>query len=225
MLKNSRSLWHLAVCYYCVVNSLALFPVERDQSSVTPMFTSFSFSLALLSHLRWYHSSKFFNQHSVYTSHLFPFMLHILPIPSFVWKNVILDKRSNVCLTLLLCLRANFEFSGCMAPWILNLVIIIHKVWATRSGRLIPGKNFLLPYGWNSGQFPSPVCTLPTRSISLRFEESDPGLLVFNLATAWSRLSCRSYEKKKTPWLESASELYRPSDLRLSAKLMPAFCG
>jgi hypothetical protein len=29
--------------------------------------------------------------------------------------------------------------------------------------------------------------------------------------------------KTKTPWLESASELYRPSDLRLSAKLVPTF--
>jgi hypothetical protein len=28
---------------------------------------------------------------------------------------------------------------------------------------------------------------------------------------------------KKTPWPESASELYRPSDRRLSAKLMPTF--
>jgi hypothetical protein len=28
---------------------------------------------------------------------------------------------------------------------------------------------------------------------------------------------------KKTPWLESASELYRPSDRRLSAKLVPTF--
>jgi hypothetical protein len=29
--------------------------------------------------------------------------------------------------------------------------------------------------------------------------------------------------KKLTPWLESASELYRPSDRRLSAKLVPTF--
>jgi hypothetical protein len=29
----------------------------------------------------------------------------------------------------------------------------------------------------------------------------------------------------KTPWPESASELYRPSDRRLSAKLMLTFCG
>jgi hypothetical protein len=31
--------------------------------------------------------------------------------------------------------------------------------------------------------------------------------------------------KKKTPWSESASELHRPSDHRLSAKLLPIFCG
>jgi hypothetical protein len=29
--------------------------------------------------------------------------------------------------------------------------------------------------------------------------------------------------KEQTPWPESASELYRPSDLRLSAKLVPTF--
>jgi hypothetical protein len=28
---------------------------------------------------------------------------------------------------------------------------------------------------------------------------------------------------KQTPWSESASELYRPSDRRLSAKLVPTF--
>jgi hypothetical protein len=28
---------------------------------------------------------------------------------------------------------------------------------------------------------------------------------------------------KKTPWSESANELYRPSDRRLSAKLVPTF--
>jgi hypothetical protein len=30
---------------------------------------------------------------------------------------------------------------------------------------------------------------------------------------------------KKTPWPQSAGELYRPSDRRLSAKLVPTFCG
>jgi hypothetical protein len=29
--------------------------------------------------------------------------------------------------------------------------------------------------------------------------------------------------KQQTPWLESASELYRPRDRRLSAKLVPTF--
>jgi hypothetical protein len=29
--------------------------------------------------------------------------------------------------------------------------------------------------------------------------------------------------KKQTPWSESASELYRPSDRRLSAKRLPTF--
>jgi hypothetical protein len=31
--------------------------------------------------------------------------------------------------------------------------------------------------------------------------------------------------KLKTPWSEPASELYRPSDRRLSAKWLPTFCG
>jgi CBS-domain-containing membrane protein len=32
-----------------------------------------------------------------------------------------------------------------------------------------------------------------------------------------------SITKKKTPWSESTSELYRPSDRRFSAKLLPTF--
>jgi hypothetical protein len=38
--------------------------------------------------------------------------------------------------------------------------------------------------------------------------------------------SCFVYteiEKKQTPWPETASELYRPSDRHLSAKLVPNF--
>jgi CBS-domain-containing membrane protein len=31
------------------------------------------------------------------------------------------------------------------------------------------------------------------------------------------------HNKKTTPWPESASELYRPSDRRMSAKLVPTF--
>jgi hypothetical protein len=40
------------------------------------------------------------------------------------------------------------------------------------------------------------------------------------------RHTCTAYHKLKklqTPWPESASELYRPSDLRLSTKLVPTF--
>jgi hypothetical protein len=33
----------------------------------------------------------------------------------------------------------------------------------------------------------------------------------------------RLFGPKKTPWPQSASELYRPSDLRLSAKLVSTF--
>jgi hypothetical protein len=32
-----------------------------------------------------------------------------------------------------------------------------------------------------------------------------------------------SEKQKQTPWPESASELYRPSDRRLSAKIVPTF--
>jgi hypothetical protein len=34
-----------------------------------------------------------------------------------------------------------------------------------------------------------------------------------------------TYKKKKTPWPESASELYQPSDRRLSAKRLPTFAN
>jgi hypothetical protein len=36
-------------------------------------------------------------------------------------------------------------------------------------------------------------------------------------------MDCFSFGNLLSPWLESASELYRPSDRRLSAKLMPTF--
>jgi hypothetical protein len=35
----------------------------------------------------------------------------------------------------------------------------------------------------------------------------------------------KKLKTKQTPWPESASELYRPSDRRLSAKLMPTFAA
>jgi hypothetical protein len=38
-----------------------------------------------------------------------------------------------------------------------------------------------------------------------------------------TRVNCHKPKKKKTPWSESASELYRPRDHRLSAKSLPTF--
>jgi hypothetical protein len=37
------------------------------------------------------------------------------------------------------------------------------------------------------------------------------------------RYHCENHHKKKTPWSESANDLYRPSDCRLSAKWLPTF--
>jgi hypothetical protein len=37
-------------------------------------------------------------------------------------------------------------------------------------------------------------------------------------STVYNSDCTKPYEEKKTPWSESASELYRPSDRRLSAK-------
>jgi hypothetical protein len=39
----------------------------------------------------------------------------------------------------------------------------------------------------------------------------------------YTMINIYQVKPKLTPWLESASELYRPSDSRLSAKLVPTF--
>jgi hypothetical protein len=47
---------------------------------------------------------------------------------------------------------------------------------------------------------------------------------MFHLRRMWMCVIHSSNRKQKqTPWSESASDLYRPSDLHLSAKLMPTF--
>jgi hypothetical protein len=47
-------------------------------------------------------------------------------------------------------------------------------------------------------------------------------ITVFNDSyTSRKKLSLKT--KQQTPWPESASELYQPSDRRLSAKLVPTF--
>jgi hypothetical protein len=44
-----------------------------------------------------------------------------------------------------------------------------------------------------------------------------------NYPTTDYSLDTDQKKKKKTPWPESANELYRPSDRRLSAKRLPTF--
>jgi hypothetical protein len=46
--------------------------------------------------------------------------------------------------------------------------------------------------------------------------------LIFYKSTV-PALNAQFEETKQTPWPESASELYRPSDRRLSAKRLPTF--
>jgi hypothetical protein len=38
-----------------------------------------------------------------------------------------------------------------------------------------------------------------------------------------NHLNCKAKKETKTPWPESASELYRPNDRRLLEKLVPTF--
>jgi hypothetical protein len=58
------------------------------------------------------------------------------------------------------------------------------------------------------------------------FDESEESFVPFSLKVE-SQLSSNQQPirktKVKTPWPESASELYRPSDRRLSAKRLPTF--
>jgi hypothetical protein len=54
---------------------------------------------------------------------------------------------------------------------------------------------------------------MPGFVLSTQKAEAEGNLMLVNLLL---RISCK--KKKKTSWSESASELYRPSDRRLSAK-------
>jgi hypothetical protein len=50
-------------------------------------------------------------------------------------------------------------------------------------------------------------------------------IVVCNCEPQLRTLTYLLYSIKKTPWSESASELYRPSDRRLSAEVIANFCG
>jgi hypothetical protein len=51
------------------------------------------------------------------------------------------------------------------------------------------------------------------------------GIYVFGFSVHCFRFLLNDCTNKKTPWSESVSELYRPSDRRLSTKWLPTFCG
>jgi hypothetical protein len=48
---------------------------------------------------------------------------------------------------------------------------------------------------------------------------------IFSEEEAQVATSLRLFSLKQTPWPESTSELYRPSDRRVSVKLVPPFAG
>jgi hypothetical protein len=51
------------------------------------------------------------------------------------------------------------------------------------------------------------------------------GLAFWRQDSLFGNVTCHRYNTKKTPWPESARELYRPSCLRLLAKLVPTFAN
>jgi hypothetical protein len=53
--------------------------------------------------------------------------------------------------------------------------------------------------------------------------EEDHGSSRAVLPTVMTTKTSKNKQTKQTPWSESANELYRPSDRRLSAKLLPTF--
>jgi hypothetical protein len=61
------------------------------------------------------------------------------------------------------------------------------------------------------------LCLLRLFSISERLIIEYETVNEMNISTG------NHYKKTKTPWSESASELYRPSDRRLSSKRLPTF--
>jgi hypothetical protein len=58
--------------------------------------------------------------------------------------------------------------------------------------------------------------------LTLQGLELDPSV-VQPVASRYTNHATAHRKRKETPWPESASELYRPSDRRLSAKLVPTF--
>jgi hypothetical protein len=76
---------------------------------------------------------------------------------------------------------------------------------------------------WNTALFMQTICWLPsckTQSKNGRHLYCAPPL---STSIFFSVQSSLPNKRKQTPWPQSSSELYRPSERRLSAKLMPSF--
>jgi hypothetical protein len=80
---------------------------------------------------------------------------------------------------------------------------LLQSIW----NRAIRSNNF-----GRDAEFDSDSCSVARCKLTKKLE------VMWN--SKWS-----SHVKKKTPWSESASELYRPSDRRFSAKWLPTFAN
>jgi hypothetical protein len=96
----------------------------------------------------------------------------------------------------------------CTANWIMNCRCLWIDPFCVAAVCYGPD-----PLASQFGQFPVNWATLCTVAESLK------------RAIKSSMYISNKKKKKKTPWLYTASELYRPSDRRLSLKLVPTFAG
>jgi hypothetical protein len=74
----------------------------------------------------------------------------------------------------------------------------------------------LLKVNWLSAEYIALI--FGQQSVKQHTGEKSGGKLCWLISFALKMLA-----EKKTPWSESASELYRPSDRRLSSKRLPTF--
>jgi hypothetical protein len=102
---------------------------------------------------------------------------------------------------------------------------MVCEVWSRK--QVEPSVCYLLHAGFLLGLFfnPEDRCNTFLQNavrLSMDYETSYPRRQ--NSSSLFLHANIISWHiKKKTPWSESASELYRPSDHRLSAKWLPTF--
>jgi hypothetical protein len=131
-----------------------------------------------------------------------------------------------------------WEGNRCIAPPFLTLGLYWGEWSESRYGSFTPvGKEPLAPLRYEVGWTPYPVWTLCTEnSFLLEIEGRESSLYPVNIPTVLSRLSKKSQTHNYIPWIlyityiikanktprpESARDVYRPRERRLSAKLVP----